>query len=78
MPRIVKALIAVVALGLVSWYGLYALGGEATISVAFGKSLDVGDDLPDKPDEWRGQIDYRDLDRQLAELSARPEMAGSR
>lgn len=76
MPRIVKALIAIAALGLVVWYGLYTPAGEKHISVVFGKSRNISDDLPDKPDEWRGRIDYRDFDRQLTELSARPEMAG--
>lgn len=76
MQRIVKVLIAVAALGLVSAYGLYALGGEENIAVALGKPADFAADLPDTPDEWRGRIDYRTLDRQLAELALRPEMAG--
>lgn len=76
MPRVIKVLIAVAALGLVSWYGLHTLGGEKSFSVAFGKSGKIGSDLPDTPDEWRGRIDYRRLDRQLTDLASRPEMAG--
>jgi beta-lactamase class C len=76
MQRIFKALIAVAALALVSAYGLHALGGENNAAVVFGKSADFAADLPDTADEWRGQIDYRELDRQLIELSSRPEMAG--
>lgn len=33
-------------------------------------------DVPDTPPEWHGKIDYQALDRQLAALAARPEMAG--
>jgi beta-lactamase class C len=76
MGRIVKALIAVAALGLAGWYGLSAFGVDKDIAIALGKPGKVGGDLPDTPDEWRGQIDYRKLDGQLTELTARPEMAG--
>ena len=76
MPRIVKVLIALAILALVSWYGVHALGIEKEVAVAFGKSRDVAADIPDTPGEWHGRIDYAKLDRQLAELSARPEMAG--
>lgn len=76
MPRIVKVLIALATLALVSWYGLHAVGVEQEVAVAFGKSRDIAADIPDSPDEWKGRIDYAKLDRQLAELSARPEMAG--
>jgi beta-lactamase class C len=76
MPRIVKALIAVTALILISWYGLHTLGADKDISAAFGKPFSAKTDIPDSPDEWQGQIDYIELDRRLAAMSARPEMAG--
>ena len=76
MQRIVKAAIALSALGLVSWYGLRTLGVEQNISVAFGKSLGIAENIPDAPSEWRGQVDYIELDRKLTALTARPEMAG--
>ncbi len=76
MQRIVKALIAIAALGLASWYGLYAVGGEQNIAIGSGKSRQLQNDLPDSPEKWRGRIDYRELDRQLTILSSRPEMAG--
>lgn len=76
MQRPIKALIAVAVLGAVSSYGLYALGGEKTISAAFGKSPAITADIPDTPDEWRGRIDYAKLDGELAAMAARPEMAG--
>lgn len=76
MQRIIKAAIALSALGLVSWYGLRTLGVEQNISVAFGKSLGLAENIPDAPTEWRGKVDYIELDRKLTALTARPEMAG--
>jgi beta-lactamase class C len=73
MKRIVIALIAIAALGLAGWYGFHTVVGNKSVSVALGMS---GDGLPDTPEEWRGRVDYRTLDRQLSELAARPEMAG--
>ncbi len=68
-------LAAVVALGLVGWFGIHALGGKHPLaSVAI--PIRAPENLPDTPAEWRGRIDYRALDRQLADLSQRPEMAG--
>jgi beta-lactamase class C len=68
-------LIAIVALGLVGWFGIHALGGKHPLaSVAI--PIKAPENLPDTPAEWRGRIDYRALDRQLADLSQRPEMAG--
>jgi beta-lactamase class C len=32
--------------------------------------------VPDTSDEWRGRVDYVQLDQQLAQLAQRPEMAG--
>ena len=76
MPRIVKALIAVAVLIVVSWYGLHTVGAGSEISAAFGKPFATKADIPDSPEEWRGQVDYAELDRRLAAMSARPEMAG--
>ena len=76
MSRIAKTLIALAALGLVGWYALNHLGGQEAVTVAFGKSTAAASEIPDTPDEWQGSIDFRELDRQLAELTARPEMAG--
>ena len=41
MQRLVKAMIAVAALIAASWYGLYVVGGEQNISVAFGKPPEI-------------------------------------
>lgn len=76
MQRTVKAFIAVAALGLVSWYGLVAIGRDNDIVVALAKASSGDVDLPDTPEEWRGRVDYARLDRQLSELALRPEMAG--
>lgn len=76
MPRISKVLIVVAALALAGWYGLDTLGGEKETSVTLQKSGEVGGNLPDTPAEWRGRVDYAELDRQLTILSLRPDMAG--
>ena len=76
MRRVVNVLIAIAALGLAGWYGVHTLFGTTEISSTPAISSDVEAGLPDTPEEWRGRIDYRTLDRQLAELSSRPEMAG--
>ncbi len=68
-------LIAIVALGLMGWFGIHGLGGKYPLaSVAI--PIKAPENLPDTPAEWRGRIDYRALDRQLTDLSQRPEMAG--
>ncbi len=76
MQRIVKAIIAVAALGLLGWYGIHSLTGNTQRPAASSGFGGAGNGLPDLPDEWRGRVDYRKLDRQLMEVSARPEMAG--
>ncbi|HJS12140.1 serine hydrolase domain-containing protein [Sphingopyxis sp.] len=73
--RVFTYLIAIIALGLVGWFGIHALGGKhPLVSVAI--PINAPENLPDTPAEWRGRIDYPALDRQLADLSRRPEMAG--
>lgn len=75
IPRVVVILVAVVALGLMGWFGLQASGGRHLLaSVAI--PMRGPENLPDTPAEWRGRIDYRTLDRQLSDLAQRPEMAG--
>lgn len=75
MKRVLVFLIAVAALGSAGWFGIHALGGShplASVPIPF----QAAENLPDTPAEWRGRIDYRALDRQLADISQRPEMAG--
>src|SRR5690606_19006024 len=75
MKRVLACLVAVAALGSAGWFGLHAFGGgEPLASVPI--PIKAAADLPDTPAEWRGRIDYRALDQQLADLSQRPEMAG--
>jgi beta-lactamase class C len=76
MRRIVIALIALAALGLIGWYGLSMFLPEKALPRPPAIFADADDRLPDTPEEWRGRIDYRRLDLQLIELSLRPEMAG--
>lgn len=75
MKRVLACLVAAAALGSAGWFGLHAFGGgEPLASVPI--PIKAAADLPDTPAEWRGRIDYHALDRQLADLSQRPEMAG--
>src|SRR3546814_18341817 len=75
MKRVLTILIAVAALGSAGWFGIYALGGsEPLASVPI--PIKAAANLPDTPAEWRGRIDYPPLDRQLADLSQRPDIEG--
>ena len=70
--------VAVIALALTGWFALRILGGAGgahrIVSVAIPRN--TTERLPDTPAQWRGRIDYRALDRKLAALAERPEMAG--
>ena len=68
-------LIAIIALGLVGWFGIHALGVKHPLA-SVEIPIKAPENLPDTPAEWRGRIDYGALDRQLTALSQRPEMAG--
>ncbi|MDZ3830431.1 MAG: serine hydrolase domain-containing protein [Sphingopyxis sp.] len=75
MLRTLAVLTAIVALGLAGWFGFRAVGSSnPLVSVAI--PMKAPENLPDTPEEWRGQIDYRALDNQLSAISQRPEMAG--
>lgn len=75
MKRVFVFLIAAVALAAAGWLGIHALGGNHPLA-SVPIPISAPENLPDTPAEWRGRIDYRALDRQLAALSQRPEMAG--
>lgn len=75
MKRFLVVLLAVAALAAAGWFGWRAFGGDNTLaSVAI--PFKAAENLPDTPEEWHGRIDYHALDRHLAALSQRPEMAG--
>ena len=76
MKPTIKALIAVAALGLVSWFGIHIGKVDPQSSITRTVARVLGDGLPDSPGEWRGRVDYLQLDQQLTDLAARPEMAG--
>lgn len=76
MRRPVKASIAVAALAAASFYGLYFIGSDLPAEIAPPLFARADTNLPDTPEEWRGRVDYGTLDRQLATLTTRPEMAG--
>jgi beta-lactamase class C len=73
MRGIFKALVALAVLAGAGWYGYQAYTGGGRLPAIVDA---IGDGLPDSAEEWHGKIDYRTLDRQLAQLATRPEMAG--
>ncbi|MBJ7500208.1 MAG: serine hydrolase, partial [Sphingopyxis sp.] len=75
MKRFFGFLIAVAALVSAGWLGIHVLGGKHPLA-SVPIPISAPENLPDTPAEWRGRIDYRTLDRQLADLAQRPEMAG--
>ena len=75
MKRVLTCLIAVIALGSAGWFGIHALSGSRPLA-SVPIPIKAAENLPDAPAEWRGRIDYSALDRQLADLAQRPEMAG--
>ncbi|ALC12999.1 serine hydrolase domain-containing protein [Sphingopyxis sp. 113P3] len=72
--RLLLAPVALAALGL-GWFGLHASGGSQPLA-SIAIPMNAPEDLPDTPAEWRGRVDYEAIDRQLTDLSRRPEMAG--
>lgn len=75
MKRLWVIVVATIALALTGWCALRTPGGaHRAVSVAIPRSM--AEKLPDTPAQWRGRIDYRALDRQLAALAERREMAG--
>ncbi len=62
---------------LVIWYGYRALGPEQIrLPLTEVAEAATEDRLPTEPGDWRGKIDYLSLDRRIAAVAARPEMAG--
>lgn len=75
MQRVLFVFVAVAVLALTGWFGVHALADRhPLVSVAI--PIKPPQNLPDTPAEWRGRVDYGALDRQLSDLSQRPEMAG--
>ena len=75
MKRVLACLVAIAALGSAGWFGIHAFGDSQPLA-SVPIPIQAAENLPDTPAEWRGRIDYRAFDRQLADLSQRPEMAG--
>jgi beta-lactamase class C len=73
MPSRLKLLIALAALALAGWLAAYILIGQKNLPVIIDE---VSPSLADRVAGWQGRIDYRKLDRELAALALRSEMAG--
>ncbi len=77
MTKYLTPFFGLAALLLVSWYGYRAFVQEqAGLPLTEIAEAATEDRLPTEPDDWLGKIDYLSLDRRIAELAARPEMAG--
>lgn len=77
MGKYLTPLFGFAALMLIGWYGYRALV-QVEIPVALAETAEAAsqDRLPTEPGDWQGQINYVSLDRRIAALAARPEMAG--
>lgn len=77
MGRYLAPLFGLAAILLVGWYGYRAFVQEE-IPLALAETAEAAsqDRLPTEPGDWQGKINYLSLDRRIAALAARPEMAG--
>lgn len=73
MPFRFKALIALAAFLLVCWFAAYLAINSKNLPPAIAA---VVQRLPGIPDVPQGRVDYQRLDRDIAALMQRPEMAG--
>ena len=76
MRRITTVLIAAGVLGAAAWFGLSGTQVDSPAAMIRAISGQKTSDIPDTPDEWKGRIDYVDLDGRFSEMASRPEMAG--
>ena len=76
MRRTLLTLIAVSVLGLSGLYVMRSVPDDNQVAAILGKFTKPQTNLPDQPDEWRGRIDYPQLDQQFAAMAQRSEMAG--
>jgi len=76
MRRTLSALIAVSVLGLTGLYAMRGAPDDNQVAAILRKFTKPETNLPDQPDEWRGRINYAQLDRQFAAMAQRSEMAG--
>ncbi len=77
MGKYLAPLFGLAAILLVGWYGYRAFVQEETLlPLAETAEAAPQDRLPTEPDDWQGKIDYLSLDRRIAALASRPEMAG--
>ena len=76
MRRTLLALIAVSVLGLTGLYAMRAAPDDNQVAAILRTFTKPETNLPDQPDEWRGRINYAQLDQQFAVMAQRSEMAG--
>ena len=76
MRRILLAFIALSVLGLTGLYTVLSASDDNQVAAILRKFTKPETNLPDQPDEWRGRINYAQLDQQFAAMAQRSEMAG--
>jgi beta-lactamase class C len=76
MRWILLAFIAVSVLGLTGLYTVLSASDDNQVAAILRKFTKPETNLPDQPDEWRGRINYTQLDQQFAAMAQRSEMAG--
>ncbi len=77
MGRYLAPFFGLAAILLVGWYAYRAfVQEEIPLPLAETAEAASQDRLPTEPGDWQGKIDYINLDRRIAALAARPEMAG--
>lgn len=76
MRRTLLALIAVSVLGLTGLYTMRSAPDDNQVAAILRKFTKPETNFPDQPSEWRGRINYAQLDQQFAAMAQRSEMAG--
>ena len=76
MRRTVSALIAVSLLALTGLCAMRAAPDDNQVVAVLRKFTKPQTNLPDQPHEWRGRIQYAQLDQKFAAIARRSEMAG--
>jgi hypothetical protein len=65
MRRTLAALIAVLVLGLAGLYAMRSAPDHHQVAAVLRKFIKPRTNLPDQPGEWRGRINYAQLDQQV-------------
>ncbi|MEY3634369.1 MAG: hypothetical protein RLZZ61_779 [Pseudomonadota bacterium] len=76
MRRTFLALIVVSLLALTGLYAMRAAPDDNQVAAILREFTKPQSNFPDQPNEWRGRIQYAQLDQKFAAMARRSEMAG--